>query len=85
MMNIEESLDVLGVVKYTYAKVAGLYVTDVSFGSYGGVKLTPYYTRAENLAYAEIEWLHENVEGIEFFTIDVQAQSLPIKAEELLS
>ena len=85
MMNYEQSLDVVGAESFTYAMVAGLYVFDVSFGHYEGVKLTPHYTWAENLAHAEVEWLHENVEGVKFFKIQVQAQSVPIIADELLS
>ncbi|WCS68865.1 hypothetical protein Goe17_02490 [Bacillus phage vB_BsuM-Goe17] len=86
-MTSEQALRVAGAEEFTYAKVAGLYVSMIESGNYGGsggIELALDYKAALNLDYSDVEWLHENVENIQFYRIDVQAQSLPVKAEELL-
>lgn len=84
MMNYEQSLDVLGAKSFTYAMVGGLYVSDVSL-SYEQMILAKDYKDAMDLCGLKyVEWLQENVEGVKFFKIQVQAQSVPIIADELL-
>ncbi|QZA70162.1 hypothetical protein 278BB001_273 [Bacillus phage 278BB001] len=83
MMNYDQSLKMVGSANFVYAKVAGLYVSSVTWGNLGELILKPDYESATNLTETEIEWLYENVSGVQFFKIEVQAQSVPVKAEEL--
>lgn len=85
MMNYEQSVEmVMSNNIDCYAMVGGLYVSNIAL-AYNKVTLAKDYRDAMDLCGLEhVEWLHENVEGVKFFKIQVQAQSVPVKVEEVL-
>lgn len=85
MMNYEQSLDVVGAKSFTYAMVAGLYVSNISLKCNQVILAKDYRDAMDLCGLEHVEWLHENVEGVKFFKIQVQAQSVPLVADELLS
>lgn len=84
-MNDEQSLGMaMSDNMECYAMIGGLYVSNIAL-EYNRVLLAKDYRDALDLCGLEhVEWLQENVEGVEFFKIQVQAQSVPLTAEEIL-
>lgn len=85
MMNNEQALEVtIGNKVECYAMVGGLYVSNVSI-TYDKVSLAKDYKDAMDVCGLDYtEWLVNNIEGIQFFKIQTQAQSVPITVEEIL-
>lgn len=85
MMNNEQSVEMaMSNNMECYAMVGGLYVSNVAL-AYKKVSLAKDYRDAMDLCGLEhVEWLLNNVEGVKFFKIQVQAQSVPLTEEEVL-
>lgn len=85
MMNYEQSVEMaMSNNIECYAMVGGLYVSSVSLAN-DRVSLTKSYVYAMNLHDQEQkEWLINNMEGVKFYRIQLQAQSVPLTAEEVL-
>ncbi|QFR56540.1 hypothetical protein 056SW001B_76 [Bacillus phage 056SW001B] len=85
MMNYDQSLEVAaGNKRKMYAMVGGLYVTGVS-NLTDELALSTRYRKAKTVFKPEhLNWLRENVKDVQFYEIQLQAQSVPVEFTNLV-